>query len=275
MTNELYHHGVKGQKWYVRRWQNEDGSLTPAGRIHYGYGEKNLDPKVADPNSVNKILKSMSSTDLKMLNIDSPMKYDSEYDADYHFVKKYRNKPVSFIDLQRGYGDEDWDEYMFGFDKKEYNRLDTKYKELEKQVDDAYLKINNSRKDRTNWEKYRKLERWHFPNPEKILNENNQNYLSLVNSFNDFFEKNTEDIGYNVVIGTDSNSRGCGYASKLAKEVVDWVENQKDEPVKILIWRAYSDNTGSIKTAQKAGFKISDQLSTPGETVLYYKKKSG
>ena len=38
MTNELYHHGVKGQKWYVRRWQNEDGSLTPAGRIHYGYG---------------------------------------------------------------------------------------------------------------------------------------------------------------------------------------------------------------------------------------------
>lgn len=38
MTNELYHHGIKGQKWYVRRWQNEDGSLTPAGRIHYGYG---------------------------------------------------------------------------------------------------------------------------------------------------------------------------------------------------------------------------------------------
>ena len=54
MTNELYHHGVRGQKWYVRRWQNEDGSLTPAGRIHYGYGEKNLDPKVADPNSVKK-----------------------------------------------------------------------------------------------------------------------------------------------------------------------------------------------------------------------------
>ena len=38
MTNELYHHGVRGQKWHVRRWQNEDGSLTPAGRIHYGYG---------------------------------------------------------------------------------------------------------------------------------------------------------------------------------------------------------------------------------------------
>lgn len=35
----LAHHGVKEQKWGVRRWQNKDGSLTPEGRIHYGYGE--------------------------------------------------------------------------------------------------------------------------------------------------------------------------------------------------------------------------------------------
>ena len=33
---ELYHHGVEGQKWHIRRYQNEDGSLTPLGRIHYG-----------------------------------------------------------------------------------------------------------------------------------------------------------------------------------------------------------------------------------------------
>lgn len=33
----LMHHGVEGQKWGRRRWQNEDGSLTPAGREHYGY----------------------------------------------------------------------------------------------------------------------------------------------------------------------------------------------------------------------------------------------
>ena len=40
--NETYlaHHGVLGQKWGVRRYQNKDGSLTPEGRRHRGYSEK-------------------------------------------------------------------------------------------------------------------------------------------------------------------------------------------------------------------------------------------
>ena len=33
--NELYHHGIAGQKWGVRRYQDEDGSLTAAGRERY------------------------------------------------------------------------------------------------------------------------------------------------------------------------------------------------------------------------------------------------
>lgn len=31
----LYHHGILGQKWGVRRYQNEDGSLTEAGKKRY------------------------------------------------------------------------------------------------------------------------------------------------------------------------------------------------------------------------------------------------
>ena len=36
----LAHHGILGMKWGVRRYQNEDGSLTSAGRTHYGIGDK-------------------------------------------------------------------------------------------------------------------------------------------------------------------------------------------------------------------------------------------
>lgn len=34
-TSELQHWGIKGQKWGVRRFQNEDGTLTPAGKERY------------------------------------------------------------------------------------------------------------------------------------------------------------------------------------------------------------------------------------------------
>lgn len=36
--DELYHWGIKGQKWGDRRFQNEDGSWTPEGRERYGKG---------------------------------------------------------------------------------------------------------------------------------------------------------------------------------------------------------------------------------------------
>lgn len=40
--NYLAHHGVIGQKWGVRRYQNPDGSLTAEGRAHYGVGEASV-----------------------------------------------------------------------------------------------------------------------------------------------------------------------------------------------------------------------------------------
>lgn len=42
---ELYHHGTKGMKWGVRRYQNPDGSLTAAGRKRYTNSDGTLNKK--------------------------------------------------------------------------------------------------------------------------------------------------------------------------------------------------------------------------------------
>lgn len=41
-NNELYHHGVKGQRWGIRRYQNPDGSLTEAGKKRLGIREERI-----------------------------------------------------------------------------------------------------------------------------------------------------------------------------------------------------------------------------------------
>ena len=49
---ELQHHGVKGMKWGVRRYQNSDGSLTPAGKNRYDRDVRENNAKKKD-NRIN------------------------------------------------------------------------------------------------------------------------------------------------------------------------------------------------------------------------------
>lgn len=77
--NELMHYGILGQKWGIRRYQNEDGSLTQLGKEHYAKEGLKLIAKA-------KRLRSGSGTNKIPVKVP---KYKNATDADKENAIEY------------------------------------------------------------------------------------------------------------------------------------------------------------------------------------------
>ena len=84
--NELYHHGIKGQKWGVRRFQNRDGTRTPLGKRH----EVQIHNDYARAHT-KKSIKEMSDDELRMRNnrLNMELQYKQLTDRQKHAGRKF------------------------------------------------------------------------------------------------------------------------------------------------------------------------------------------
>ena len=72
MRNELQHHGILGQKWGVRRFQNKDGSLTPEGKKHLSEFRKEYPDEFDE--AKRKVIRSGKAKDVRQWASELNMK---------------------------------------------------------------------------------------------------------------------------------------------------------------------------------------------------------
>ena len=100
INNELYDHGVLGQKWGVRRYQNKDGTLTAAGRRHKANTE--TEQRERNTNLVKKVAAATIMTATVAAGTVYAAKHPEKIASVIHKVQGIKVKEISQKAVEKG-----------------------------------------------------------------------------------------------------------------------------------------------------------------------------
>jgi len=139
----LIHHGVKGQKHGIRRWQNEDGSLTPEGYIHYGVGQGNKQKSDTKEKTETKEKPRKSLSQRIKERIQSMYLPPNMIGKSKEEIKAWEEKEKAKFDIE---SKKEQAEINFGKQLERFDKLDSDVqKEVLKNVEDRLDKLHSKK----------------------------------------------------------------------------------------------------------------------------------
>lgn len=221
-SDELQHHGIKGQRWGVRRYQNPDGTLTAEGRQRYIKGDINSGfaqftkegkrefRKVARENRI----KAQKAVKEELHKEENGMTIVSKIDQASNDLNKYADEYANLVKEKTSslVGNKE-------FKKKVYDQYTKTYKNTKGIDDDTFeTLITDIVYDQIHKE---------FKNDKKMsstLSNYEKAQDTYWNTIHEVSKKATDKIGHHLIIDHDKMpfiAEGEMAVDKVARDMLD------------------------------------------------------
>lgn len=253
--NELRHHGVKGQKWGVRRFQNKDGSLTPAGKKRQADTRKAIN----DINS-NRAITLKKGT--KIYRVDPKKTPNAESDRMYANIDKKQLDVYIREMTERAMQFDNAKAYIHSYLLTKDIKIPS-YK-TQTEIEKSMLKDKNVQKEMK--ERYEKNPLVGIDTPEDQLNalrcmmgDHSATYTR------ELFSQKLKEKGFESY--RDSYDRGCEYVERNGSLII------KDQGNNTVLLRSAEIDKKTYAKAYSKTFLERDMYLNPNRYTKAYAKK--
>ena len=289
---ELYHHGIKGQKWGVRRFQNEDGTLTDEGKRRYFSKDGSMAPEAAEKfrKDFDSDITIMQQVAKKQDPSRRPESTGKNWDKTYKFIdkeiKKFRIGKKSIFDNAKT--DQDLENILADYYvKASLKDLGLNDRETESALS-ALANIKHS-DDLVLSQSGIKGQKWgirRYQNPDGTLTEAGKERYGVKGTSDEMSKKGKEQYDKDIKDSHDSIMDVLGAAKTISNETANLVGpkrgskrvNKKDYSTmsdeelrkkvnRLQMERQYGDLTGDNKYVMTGREKVRETLQTVGSLI--------